>query len=74
MHGVQVEGSDIAALVESYHQRGPDPQYRIPGEAAGSGQSRSLRKYALLYFRRRNITVLPLLTLMCGTVVDAMRS
>ena len=74
MHGVQVEGSDIAALVESDHQRGPDPRYRIPGEAAGAGQSRSLRKYALLYFRRRNITVLPLLTLMCGTVVEALRS
>ena len=74
MHGVQVEGSDIAALVESYHQRGPDPQYRIPGEAAGSGQSRNLRKYALLYFRRRNITVLPLLTLKSGNVVGALRS
>jgi hypothetical protein len=27
MHGVQVEGSDIATLVESIRQRGPDPQY-----------------------------------------------
>jgi len=25
MHGVQVEGSDIATLVESIRQRGPDP-------------------------------------------------
>ena len=63
MHGVQVEGSDIAALVERIRQRGPDPQYRIPGEAGAPGQSRNLRKYGLLYFRRRNITVLPLLIL-----------
>ena len=42
MHGVQLEGSDIAALIESIRQRGPDPHYRIPGEAALPIQSRNL--------------------------------